>query len=330
MAADSSSKNILGLEGGGTKTTWAVFSGEDKILAQGKSGPGNTLLLDDDALEKLLRGIAENCAFEITAIGAAFAGCQQPTEQKRVEKILRGVWPTAETVRVMEDTRSVLAAAFDDGPGIVVIAGTGANVAGQKSLHDPIEKAGGWGHLFADRGSAYDLARRGLEIAFARYDETKKITPLAREFLAASGCGTMEELVPALLRDTAKATVAQGARYVFAAAQKGDRDARALLDQAAEALASNVAVIARRLRLKSPDVALSGGLFSGQPDYQKRFRQALRKLLPGAKIQLLTVPGVLGAARVAGATMVTMPPRRSGKCFAGAPGRLRPSRDRAA
>jgi len=66
----------------------------------------------------------------------------------------------------MEDTRSVLAAAFGAGPGIVVIAGTGSNVAGQKSADGPVEKAGGWGHLFADRGSAYDLARRGLEQAF--------------------------------------------------------------------------------------------------------------------------------------------------------------------
>ncbi len=95
------------------------------------------------------------------AIGGAFAGCQLADEKRRVEKALRRVWPKAKIVRVMEDTRSVLAAAFANSGGIVVIAGTGSNVAGQKSASAPIEKAGGWGHLFSDQGSAYDLARRG-------------------------------------------------------------------------------------------------------------------------------------------------------------------------
>ena len=303
MARDDAETKILGLEGGGTRTTWAVLV-DGKMERRGEAGAGNTLLLADDALENLLRGICGQAGTDIAAIGAAFAGCQQPAEQKRVEKIIRKVWPQTSKISVMEDTRSVLAAAFGDGPGIVVIAGTGANVAGQKSLVSPIEKAGGWGHLFADRGSAYDLARRGLEIAFVRYDEAGKITPLAREFLTATGCGTLEELVPALLRDTSKTAVAQGARHVFAAAVKGDREALALLDEAAAGLARNVAVIARRLKLKTPAVALTGGLFENQPGYRKRFQRALKKALPAATASLLTTPGVVGAARVAGASII--------------------------
>jgi N-acetylmuramic acid 6-phosphate etherase len=221
----------------------------------------------------------------------------------RVEKVLRRVWPKAGTVRVMEDTRSVLAAAFGDGPGIVVIAGTGANVAGQKSAGGSLEKAVGWGHLFADRGSAYDLARRGLEEAFYRYDESRKVTLLAREYLALAGVDTMEELVTHALRDMSKATVAQGACAVFAAAKKGDRDARKLLEEAAAALAENVVFVARRLRLgkNAPQVALTGGLFENQLIYREKFRRALRRLFPRARVFLLTVPGVIGAARLAGA-----------------------------
>ena len=108
-------------------------------------------------------------------------------EKERVEKAIRRAWPKAGVVRIMEDTRSVLAAAFGAGAGIVVIAGTGSNVAGQQSADSPIDKAGGWGHLFADRGSAYDLARRGLELAFLRYDESRKVTLLAQQYLTAGG-----------------------------------------------------------------------------------------------------------------------------------------------
>ena len=300
MAGKESEECILGIEGGGTKTTWALLTRDGRVLAQGAAGPGNALLLTDHALAKLFREIRGKAGRNIGAIGGAFAGCQLAAEKSRVEKIMRRIWPGTKTVRVMEDTRSVLAAAFGDGPGIVVIAGTGSNVAGQKSADEPIEKAGGWGHLFSDRGSAYDIARRGLELAYARYDEKKIITPLAREFLSAAGKTSMEDLVPFLLRDTGKTAVAQRAHCVFSAAQKGDREARALLEAAVADLAQKVVFLARRLRLARPRVALTGGLFENQPMYLKSFRRALRKILPGEESLLLEVPGVFGAARLAG------------------------------
>jgi N-acetylmuramic acid 6-phosphate etherase len=309
-------KDVLGIEGGGTKTSWAVVTPQGRIRAQGAVGPGNTLLLSDAALGKLLRAIARAAGGNISAVGGAFAGCQLAAEQKRVERILRRTWPHAETVRVMEDTRSILAAAFGDGPGIAVIAGTGSNVAGQKSLSTPIEKAGGWGHLFADRGSGYDLARRGLEQVFARYDADKKIGGLAREYLGATGMSSLEELVPFLLRDTGKSAVSKYARCVLAAARKGDREARSLLDEATGALAGKVAAVARRLRMTRVTVALTGGLFENHADYRARFQRALRRKLPAAKSFLCATPGVLGAARVAGAAIIQIPSATPGKPIA--------------
>ncbi len=299
---------ILGIEGGGTKTTWALFTA-NQVVARGETGPGNTLLLTDAALERLFREIRRKAGVRIKAIGGAFAGCQLAAEQARVEKIIHRVWPQAQSVRVMEDTRSVLVAAFGEVPGIVVIAGTGSNVAGQKSTHEPVEKAGGWGHLFSDRGSAYDLARRGLECAFNRYDESKKTSLLAQEYLTATGKTSLEELVPFILSDTSKTVVAQWARCVFSAAQKGDRDARSLLDHAVTALAERVEFLARRLKFTHPKVALTGGLFENQPEYRARFQRALHRICPRARTFLLTVPGIFGAARLAG--LATLPANKT-------------------
>jgi N-acetylmuramic acid 6-phosphate etherase len=310
--------NILGIEGGGTKTTWALLTSESKVLAQGTAGPGNTGLMTDADLEKLFRAIRRDAGVKFDAIGGAFAGAQLAVEKKRVEKALRRIWPNAGAVRVMEDTRSVLAAAFGDGPGIVVIAGTGSNVAGQKSASHPIEKAGGWGHLFSDHGSAYDLARRGLEAAYARFDHEAKTSVLAQEFLTAAGKSSMEELVPFLLADLNKTSVARWARCVFSAAKKGDRDALALLDEAATTLAHKAVVLARRLKLTNPNIALVGGLFENQPEYLKRFQLALKKAAPKANSFLLTVPGVFGAARLAGLEKIPAPEKtvQTGKAIA--------------
>ncbi|HEV3271991.1 MAG TPA: N-acetylmuramic acid 6-phosphate etherase [Candidatus Methylacidiphilales bacterium] len=300
MAGRKKAAGILGIEGGGTKTTWALLTRQGKILAQGAAGPGNTLLLTDAGLERLLRAIRRAAGTGVEAIGGAFAGCQLAAEKVRVGKIVRRIWPKARVVRVMEDTRSVLAAAFGDGPGIVVIAGTGSNVAGQKSARDPIEKAGGWGHLFSDGGSAYDIARLGLQCVYTTYDATKKVDVLGREFLAAAGKDSLEELVPFLLRDTGKTTVAGWARCVFSAAKKGDRIASLVLDQGASELADRVQYVTRRLNLLHARVALTGGLFKNQPDYVRRFKAALRRVRPGATLFLLEEPGVFGAARLAG------------------------------
>jgi N-acetylmuramic acid 6-phosphate etherase len=300
MAGHEKRAGILGIEGGGTKTTWALLTRDGDVLAQGSAGPGNSLLLSDDALEKLFRAIRKEAGTRVEAIGGAFAGCQLPEEKARVEKILRAVWPKAGVVRVMEDTRSVLAAAFGDGPGIVVIAGTGSNVAGQKSSRDPIEKAGGWGHLFSDEGSAYDIARLGLHSAYMQYNASKKHSLLAREFMTAAGVNSLEELVPIVLRDTSKTTVASWARCVFTAAKKGDRLASGVIDQGVSQLAECVGFVMARLQIRKIRVALTGGLFENQPDYMRRFQSSLAEVRPGVESFLLKVPGVLGAARLAG------------------------------
>jgi N-acetylmuramic acid 6-phosphate etherase len=290
--------DVLGIEGGGTKTTWARVAPDGSVRAHGAAGAGNTLLLDDAALKQLLESIAQAAGRDVSAIGAAFAGCARPEEQRRVERVIRAAWPDVGTVRVMEDTRSVLAAAFGDEPGIVVIAGTGSNVAGQRSLASPIEKAGGWGHLFADRGSAYDIARRGMEAVFARWDDERKITALGRAYLKAAKLRSLDELVPFLLRDTGKTAVAGYARCVFEAAARGDHDARTVLDEAVAALAKKAAAVAARLGTSPARVALSGGLFENQASYRDRFMRALTRLLPDAAVRRVETAGAVGAARV--------------------------------
>ena len=318
MAGHQEKAGILGIEGGGTKTTWALLTPEGKMLAQGNAGPGNTILLDDAGVLHLFKTIRRGTGAQVQAIGGAFAGCKLPQDRERVEKFMRQVWPKAHTVRAMEDTRSLLAAAFGDGPGIGVIAGTGSNVAGQVSFRDPVRKVGGWGHLFSDRGSAYAIAREGLVRAYDRYDRDGTVSVLAQEYLTAHGKTSLEELVEILLRDTNKTTVAKGASCVFAAAAKGDREAKAILDEGASALAKDVAVLTRRLRFKKPSVALTGGLFEHHAVYRELFQRALRKNCPGAKSFLLTVPGVIGAARMAGLEKVldTPAPIAQGKAIA--------------
>ena len=91
----------------------------------------------------------------------------------------RSLWPQA-GIRVGSDRQSGFAAAFGDGDGIAVIAGTGSAVTGRNASNE--DGAGGWGHLLGDSGGGYDLAIRALRRVLFDFDTGRRMTPLARDF----------------------------------------------------------------------------------------------------------------------------------------------------
>ncbi|MEZ5406174.1 MAG: BadF/BadG/BcrA/BcrD ATPase family protein [Verrucomicrobiia bacterium] len=139
---------ILGIEGGGTKTTWCLIDAEERILAQGKAGSGNVSLLSDGDLKKLFLRIKRALPLAPTGIGAGMAGVMRAADCQRVKRLLKRVFSSARKIVVSEDSESGFLAAHKLDPGVLVIAGTGSNVLvsnGKRRV-----KVGGWGHIVSD------------------------------------------------------------------------------------------------------------------------------------------------------------------------------------
>jgi N-acetylglucosamine kinase-like BadF-type ATPase len=290
---------FLGIEGGGTKTTWAVVDGDERVLASGRASQGNLQVLGDEELMDLLREIACGVGdFRVVGIGAAFAGCHLEGERERLRQSLRSLFPYVERIVVGEDTHSALAGAHGDGDGICVIAGTGSNTFGRKG--DRFTKAGGWGHLFADLGSSYDTARRGLQAVYEEFDITSEVGVLGRKFLEASGQRNLQELVPWILERSSKMEVAALARCVLDAAREGDGMALDVLRVGAASLALRVGAVARRLGLEHYRVGLIGGMFEHNALYVDLFVEALREGVGEgwSDVFINPTPGEVGAARL--------------------------------
>lgn len=289
----------LGIEGGGTRTTWALIDASGHECSRGEEGAGNVLLLSAAQLEKLARSIhrAVGAGKVVSGIGATFAGCNRKTEQERVRAALAKCWRGAKIV-VEGDTRSALVAAHGLGDGICVIAGTGSNVVAQKG--GVLSKAGGWGHLFSDHGSAYDLVRRALEAVYALYDEKQQVTPLGHVFLRTAAQNSLEDLVSWVLQRASKTEVAALAPLVFEAAEKGDKIAKSVIQQGADSLAQRVAFLARRLKWRTASVGLVGGLMVKSPAYAKLISRGIQKRLPGSKVFVVKADGATAAAALAG------------------------------
>ena len=157
---------ILGVEGGGTKTAWALVENvggvgdpgwEFRMLKQGKLQASNFRLTAPERLRAILGELPK----QIDCAGVFLAGCATAEDRDALRRICLEIWPKAKIV-TGSDRASGLAAALDHCDGIVVNAGSGSSVTGRRG--DKIERAGGWGHILGDAGGGYSLSMQALRL----------------------------------------------------------------------------------------------------------------------------------------------------------------------
>jgi len=155
-------EKILGIEGGGTKTAWALVA-NGAIIESGKLPPSNLRLTPPDQIAKIFRVLPR----AVDRIGVFLAGCATEEDRAALLKLARTVWPKANIV-AGSDRDSGMAACLRDRDGIAVNAGTGSSVTGRSGRR--IENAGGWGHILGDAGGAYFVSIRALRSVLREYD----------------------------------------------------------------------------------------------------------------------------------------------------------------
>lgn len=174
----------------------------------------------------------------------------------------------AREVKIFSDLELLRDAAFAGGPGIAVVAGTGAAAIGCDASGRR-RRAGGWGPLLGDDGSAFWLGRAALRDATLRAALMKDPLELAH--------------APDPVR-----AVAALAPEVFSLAAK-NRRADELLNEAAAHLAELADETARELSFRGPiPVSWRGGLFS-----DKRFLDAFLSELRNSGRRFQPLPPLL-------------------------------------
>ena len=283
-----SPKRVLGIEGGGTKTEWALLDEAGRELRVGALPAANLRLIGDGDLLDLLRVLPA----EATHVGAFLAGCADAGDRKRLEALVQSVWPAA-VVAVGGDRESGFATAFGDGDGIAVIAGTGSAVRGRRGGR--VYNGGGWGHLLGDTGSGYQLAMTALRFVLSNYDLSRTSDVLSQGILRMLALNRLEDLV-AWAANADKMSVAKLTPMVFQAAKEGHPAMIAAIQNGAHTLAEYTRAVARRLECDAPDVRLLGGLFEHHREYAEFFVDYATDLLPGANVAVCVESGALGAA----------------------------------
>src|SRR6266567_7359170 len=287
------SEKILGVEGGGTKTAWALVErngAELLILDRGKLPPSNFRLVTLDRLRTIFSELPK----QIDRAGFFLAGCgleDRPT----LSHLCAEIW-TTEKIITGNDRDSGLAAALGSGEGIVVNAGSGSSVTGRRG--DRIEKAGGWGHILGDAGGGYFLVIQALRFILREYDLRRGEVQFAAKILRALSLNNFDELVR-WAQTADKMEIAMLAPAVFKAAASGDARVMEIIERGAHVLSEYTEAVASRLQMLAPKVVLMGGLFHRDSLYTHAFRRRLKKNFPDARVATAERSPELGAAWLA-------------------------------
>jgi N-acetylglucosamine kinase-like BadF-type ATPase len=197
-------------------------------------------------------------------------------------------------VTVVHDARLVLAAAGLDS-GIALIAGTGSVAYGRDGVGREA-RAGGWGWLLGDAGSAAWLVREAARELMRRADAGEEPGGLGDSVFAAARVRNATELSGKLHRFHEPLRWAALSGAVVEAAAR-DAGTAALVERAAAGLCDLVESVRVRLKLRSP-VVLAGGLLLNQA----RLESAVRRRL-GEDAARLEQPPVAGAVALAEASL---------------------------
>lgn len=226
-------KLFLGVDGGGTKTEFAVVDADGHILyrfVREGSNPNDIGL--QNAFDVISGGIRD-ALIKFPQISYAFCGIAGITVgdcRERITRLLNERFPTL-TFELDSDAANLFG--MDDDADMVVISGTGSVVFTKQD--GTFKRIGGWGYLFDSAGSAYDIGRDAVSAALNEEDlhePPSYLTQLLQKELK----------VPCIfdainkLHSGGRAYIASLAPLVFEAYIKGDKTTVSIIDENAKRL----------------------------------------------------------------------------------------------
>jgi len=310
-------KTFLGVDGGGSKTRFLLIDEHGKVLGTDSAGSAYHLEIGFEALEAMLaHGIAntlQQAGMTPAELSFTFLGLPAYGEDRSLQARLDAA-PAAALpggrYRCGNDMVCGWAGALAGSHGINIVAGTGSIAYGEYGGRSA--RAGGWGELFSDEGSAHWLAREGLRLFARMSDGRSPRGPLHGILRRHFSLEYDLDLCAAIYgKSTAqRSQLAQLSRLVAEAASAGDPAARALFTQAVTELADIVDAVRDQLQVPAElelPLSYSGGLFQLRELLLQPFVAALAARARRYQLSAARLPpdggAALHAARLAGAPL---------------------------
>lgn len=296
--------HVLGIDAGGTKTVCLLADERGTILAEARAAGANLQAHGELEVEKVLHRVMDRVldGYDIhpAAICLGIAGVDRPQDSEAVGGIMRRLGFKTRTL-VVNDALIALTAAAGDGPGLVVVAGTGSIAYGRDAAGHAA-RAGGWGYMLGDEGGGFWIGRLALAAVVRQYDGRGPATALTELVLDQLHLANPTELIHEIYdRDVRRHIIAGLAPLVEQARDAGDAVAADILTRAGAELTAAAASVINRLGIRGDvfQTVLAGGIFRGLPSLAANLTARILEIAPRTQVGLLEVEPAVGAVTLA-------------------------------
>src|SRR5207245_11814073 len=213
----------VGIDAGASKTRAFAVDRDGSVVGRGAGGGAN-LLSSPDPAGSIGAALAESLGGGSTAVAIVLscAGGDRPADRERGRAILAQLAGPATRVDVTGDAIAALYAGNPAGCGVVLISGTGSIAFGRNEEGEE-RRAGGWGHLIGDEGSAVWIGLEGLRAAAHHTDGRGAATAITEHVIRELGVDTFMDTLALLYGKPHPApAVLAGARAVARASSEND------------------------------------------------------------------------------------------------------------
>jgi glucosamine kinase len=290
---------VVGIDAGGSKTRAFAVDRDGAVIGRGAGGGAN-LLSSPDPAGSIAAALAESLGgAKPEAVVLSCSGGDRPADREKGRAILTQLVGPAVRIDVTHDAIAALYAGNPAGCGVVLISGTGSIAFGRNDEGEE-RRAGGWGYLIGDEGSAVWLGLEGLRAAAHHADGRGAGTAITAHVLRELGVQSFMEVIPQLYgRPHPAPAILAAMRALGRAAAEADAIAVSIVQRGAHALARAASVVAAELRLEDGPIYLAGGAFESLPSLERAVRGELLRMTPRATVEPVSEEPAMGAARLA-------------------------------
>ena len=297
---------VIGIDGGGTKTRGLMADETGRIYSYVTAGPSNPNAVSKEQLTKTIFHIFEQIKSEapnefnrVQVCYFGMAGIGEGKIKNALHEVTELVCEKfGLTYEINNDGLNALFAGTMGEPGMVLISGTGSIAYGYSKTEN-FYRVGGWGYLFDDLGSGYDLGKEALMAVLQAYDGRGEQTALTNLLLNYFKVDDVPSIVPVVFQsEQPRSTIAPLSQIVMKAYDNNDTVSQRLVEKMAFELSRIIKAMQKKLESDqtSYPVHLSGGMFSRTDVFIPLLKKHFNRNVQFIKLEHEPVVGAVVAA----------------------------------
>lgn len=296
---------FLGIDGGGTKTKVIIIDDNENILFENISGPSSIDTVDPSTTYKNINQAIEpyiskypNLIFKGVFIG--LGGIVFNEDCQSVESLLSKLKSVNDETFIMarNDMYNALYSAGNFEEGMTLICGTGMVAFGKKGKES--HKAGGWGYLEGELGSAYHLGREAIRHCIRAYDKRLEMNDFAKEVAKEIQLEKATDIIK--ITNTyhdERTKTAQLAPLVTKHANLNNTYAKQICDKAIDEIALAIKAVYKTLSFNQIHLVIVGSLGHAEGYFSDSLYKAIKNISQDIHIIKPIIDPALAAAKAA-------------------------------